>query len=165
MQINRLYSDMGLFVDYVITSSTIINATPEQIWDFFYHIENNYKKWHNDHDFWRWTQGEPLEVGSKIDSQETVGGHKGGIKASVIESVKNKKIALRPVWPLSFMCPKLEWIIEKKGEGTHFIAHTHYHFGKIYLTLRKKSVNEILFLTQKHMDEEGQNLKNILERK
>ena len=156
---------MGLFVPYVITSSTIIDATPEQIWDFFYHIENNYQKWHDDHDFWRWTRGDPLEVGSKIDSQETVGGHKGGIKATVIESVRNKKIAIRPEWPLSFMCPRLEWIIERKGDDTYFIARTHYSFGKIFLTLRKKSVDEILFLTQKHMDEEGVNLKNILERK
>ena len=42
---------MGLFVDYVISSSTIIDATPEQIWDFFYHIEKNYETWHDDHDF------------------------------------------------------------------------------------------------------------------
>jgi hypothetical protein len=67
---------MGLFVDYIITSSTIIDGTPEQIWDFFYHIEKNYETWHDDHDFWHWTKGDPLEVGSKIDSQETVGGHK-----------------------------------------------------------------------------------------
>lgn len=155
---------MGLFVDYVISSSTIIDVTPEQIWDFFYHIEKNYQTWHEDHDFWHWTKGAPLEVGSKIDSQETVGGHKGGIKATVIESVKNQKIVLRPAWPLSFMCPRLEWIIEKKGKDTYFIAHTHYVFGKIFLTLKKKSVDEILFLTQKHMDEEGENLKRILEK-
>ena len=72
---------------------------------------------------------------------------------------------VRPAWPLSFMCPKLEWNIEKKGEDTYFIAQTHYVFGKIFLTLKKKTVDEILFLTQKHMDEEGENLKNILERK
>jgi hypothetical protein len=154
---------MGLFVDHVITSSTIIYATPDLIWDFFYHIENNYGKWHPDHDFWHWTQGEPLALGSKIDSRETVGGHTGGIRATVIESVKNNKIVLRPAWPLSFMCPRLEWIIERKGEFTCFIARTHYVFGKIFLTLRKKSVDEFLYLTQKHMDEEGVNLKKILE--
>ena len=156
---------MGLFLEFVITSSTRIDSTPEKIWDFFYDMENNYTKWHTDHNFWHWTRGKPLEVGSKIDSEETVGGHKGGIKSTVTESVENEKIVLRPAWPLSFMCPKLEWIIEKKGEDTYFIAQTHYVFGKIFLTLKKKTVDEILFLTQKHMDEEGENLKNILERK
>jgi len=67
-------------------------VTPERIWDFFYNIEKNYETWHDDHDFLHWTKGDPLEVGSKIDSQETVGGHKNGIKATVIESVKNQKI-------------------------------------------------------------------------
>jgi len=65
---------MGLFQEFVITSSTRIDSTPEKIWDFFYDIENNYTKWHNDHTFWHWTRGKPLEVGSKIDSEETVGG-------------------------------------------------------------------------------------------
>ena len=155
---------MGLIVPYLITSSAIIDATPVQIGDFFYPTDNNYEKWYDDHDFWRWTRGEPLEAGSKIDSQETVGGHKGGIKATVIESVKNKKIAIRPGWPLSFMCPGLEWIIERKGDDTYVIARTYYSFGKIFLALRKKSVDEILFLPQKHMDEEGVNLKNMVER-
>jgi hypothetical protein len=62
------------------------------------------------------------------------------------------------------MYPKLGWIIERKGEETYFIARTQYVFGKIFLALKKKSVDEILFLTQKHMDEEGKNLKNILKR-
>ena len=156
---------MGIFKKIVIESSTKIETTPEKIWNFFSKIEDNYKRWHpEDHQFWHWTKGKPLEVGSKIDSEETVGGHKGGIKATVIESVKNKKIALKPAWPLSFMCPKLEWIMETKNNNTYFVAQTHYKFGKLFLTFKKNTVDQILYLTKKHMDEEGENLKKILEK-
>lgn len=156
---------MKLFREYIISSSTEINTTPEKIWSFFYNLEKNYTKWHpQDHNFWRWTKGKPLEVGAKINSEETVGGHKGGIKATVIESIKNKKVTLKPFWPVSFMCPKLEWIIEKKEKSTFFIAKTYLKFGRIFISLKKKTVNEIINLTQKHMNEEGKNLKKILER-
>lgn len=155
---------MGLYKHYAVESTTEIKTTPEKIWEFFYAIENNYKIWHPEcHNYWHWLKGNPLEIGSKIDSEETIGGHKSKIKATVIASVKNKEIALKPVFPLSFMCPKLEWVFEPSGENTLFIARTHYKFGRIFLAFKKKTVDEIISLTREHMDEEGDNLKRILE--
>ncbi|MCD4746258.1 MAG: hypothetical protein K8R58_08160 [Bacteroidales bacterium] len=62
---------MGLFKQYIIKSSIKIKATPEKIWNFFYNIEDNYKNWHpKDHNYFHWTKGNPLEVGSEIDSEE-----------------------------------------------------------------------------------------------
>jgi hypothetical protein len=47
---------MGVFREFIIESSTEIQTTPEEIWDFFFDIEDNYKKWHpSNHHFWRWT--------------------------------------------------------------------------------------------------------------
>jgi len=155
---------MGIFKHQIIESATEIKTTTEKIWEFFYKIEENYKRWHPEcHQYWRWSKGNPLEIDSKIDSEETIGGHKSRIKATVIESVKNQKIALKPVWPLTIMCPKIEWIFEPSGENILFIARTHYKFGKIYRTFQKNAVKEIIYLTKKHMDEEGDNLKKILE--
>jgi len=153
---------MGIYKYPVVESITEIKTTPEKIWEFFYKIEDNYKTWHPEcHNYWRWIKGNPLEIGSKMDSEETIGGHKSQIKCTVIESVENQKIAMKTVFPLSFMCPKMEWIFEPSGENTLFIARTHYKFGRIFLALKKKTVAEILSLTQKHMDEEGNNLKKI----
>ena len=52
-----------------------IKATPEKIWAFFIDLEKNYKSWHpQDHVLFRWTKGRPMEEGSTIYAEETVGG-------------------------------------------------------------------------------------------
>ncbi len=156
---------MGIFKHFVIESSIEIHTTPAELWHFFYHLDDNYVKWHPaDHHYWKWTKGNPLEVGAKIDSAETVGGHKSKIVATVIASEKNKLIALKPAWPISVMCPRLEWIFKPNKNTTYFIARTHYKFGRIFLLLKKKTAEEIMEITQIHMDEEGMNLKNLLEK-
>jgi hypothetical protein len=157
---------MGLFTTYIIETVTEIKTTPEKIWEFFLNIERNYKAWHpEDHNYFRWIKGNPLETGSKVDAKETIGGHKGRIKATVIESEENKKIVFKPAFPISFMCPRLEWLIESNGDNTLFIARSYYRFGKLFLTFKKKAADEILSISQQHMDEEGDNLKKILEGK
>jgi hypothetical protein len=69
--------EIGLYKHYIVESVTEIKTTPENIWAFFYKIEDNYKIWHPEcHHYWHWLKGNPLEIGSKIDSEETIGGHK-----------------------------------------------------------------------------------------
>jgi hypothetical protein len=156
---------MELFKKYIIESSVEIKTTPDKIWDFFYNLENNYKEWYpEEHHFFHWTKGEPLEIDSKFDSLEIVDGHKTRLKGKCIEALKNKEIAFKPAFPASIMCTKLEWIFEPKGETTIFIAKTYYKFGKIFLTLKNGTANQIMEITKKHMDTEGQNLKKILEK-
>ena len=154
---------MGLFKQYIIKSSIEIEIAPEEVWNFFYNIEANYKNWHlKDHNYFHWTKGRPLEIGSKFDSEETVDGHKVRIKGTCVESVKSRKIAFKPSWPVSFMCPKIEWIIEPRGDTTIFTAQTHYKFGKLFLILKKGRAEYMMDIAKKHMDEEGENLRNIL---
>ncbi len=156
---------MVLFKKYVIESSIEIKTTPDKIWDFFFNLENNYKEWFpEEHHFFRWTKGEPLIIDSKFDSLEIVDGHKTRLKGKCIEALKNKEIAFRPAFPASIMCTKLEWIFEPKRETTTFISKTYYKFGKIFLTLKNGTAKEIMEITKKHMDTEGQNLKKILEK-
>lgn len=157
---------MSIYTQFIVKSSTEIKTTPEEIWNFFKNIEENYKMWHpKDHVYFHWIKGTPLEVGSKFDSEEAVDGHKVRIKGTCIESEKNKIIVFKPNWPVSFICPRIEWIIEKKGENSVFIANTYYKFGKMYLKTKKEKVDFILKIAQNHMDEEGGNLKKILEQK
>lgn len=155
---------MAFSEQHIIKSSIEIETTPEKIWDFFLNLEKNYTKWHpEDHVFWRWVNGKPLEVGTKIDSKEIIQGHKAGIKAVVLETIKNKKIVLGLRWPFSIVCPKIEWIIETKGSNCIFTAITYYKFSKAFLWFH--NINDILNMTKKHMDEEGENLKKLLELK
>ncbi len=141
---------MELFKKYIIESSVEIKTTPGKIWDFFYNLENNYKEWYpGEHRFFCWTKGEPLEIDSKFDSLEIVEGHKTRLKGKCIEALKNKKIAFKPAFPASIMCTKLKWIFKPKGETTIFIAKTYYKFGKIFLTLKKGTANQIMEITKR----------------
>lgn len=156
---------MELFKKYIIESSIEIKTSPDKIWDFFYNLEKNYKEWYpEEHHFFRWTKGKPLEIDSKFDSLEIVSGHKTRLKGKCIEAIKNKNIAFKPAFPASIMCTKLEWIFESNGETTVFLAKTYYKFGKIFLSLKKGAAKEIMKITKRHMDTEGVNLKNILEK-
>ena len=156
---------MGVYTQFIVKSSIEIDTTPEKIWDFFKNIEQNYTKRHpKDHVFFNWVKGKPLEVGSKFDSEETVDGNKVRIKGTCVESEENKIMAFKPAWPVSFMCPRIESIIESKGTKAVFTANTYYKFGKMYLKTKKDKVESILKVAQKHMDEEGENLKKLLEK-
>lgn len=62
------------------------------------------------------------------------------------------------------MCPKIEWIIEPQGNTTIFTAQTYYKFGKLFLLLKKGHAEYMMDIAKKHMDEEGVNLKSILEK-
>ncbi len=155
---------MGMFKTFVVESSIEINAGPEKIWDFFYKIESNYKDWYpEEHHYFKWTKGKALEPGSKFDSLEIVDGHKTRIKGVCQEAVKNSRIGLKPSWPVSFMCPKLEWLIVPQNDKTTFTAKTYYKFGRLFLTLKKGAAQEIMNITQIHMNREGENLKRLLE--
>ena len=99
------------------------------------------------------------------DSEELMNGELLKIKATVVESTPNRKVGFKLSFPLSFMCPKLEWQIEPKGPNSVFTAVTYYKFGKLFLKFGKKRADKILETTKKHTKEEGENLKKILEKK
>ena len=85
------------------------------------------------------------------------------LKGSCTEIILNRKIVLKFDFPTSFMCPKIEWLIEPKGKSSVFTALTYYKFGRLFLKFSKDKVDYILETSNKHMQEEGENIKNILE--
>lgn len=155
---------MKIFSHFTVESAVDIDAPTERVWDFFYRIGDNYTAWHRGaHHDWRWKKGAPLAPGSVADAEETVGGHRSRIRVRVIESLKEQKVALKPAWPVSFMCPRIEWHLEPNGSGTRFVARTHFRFGWLFLRFKRPTVDRILYHTRQHMLEEGQNLKKLLE--
>jgi hypothetical protein len=46
-----------------------------------------------------------------------------------------------------------------------FTAVTYYKFGRLFLKFGKKRVDKILVIAKKHITEEGENIKTILEKK
>ncbi|HOC77814.1 MAG TPA: SRPBCC family protein [Methanofastidiosum sp.] len=155
---------MEIYKEFILKHSIEIMVPSEKLWDFFYNIENNYILWHpKDHIQFKWKKGNPLEVGSTIYSEQTMGGETGKLKGVCSEIIPYRKIAFNFDFPTSFMCPRIEWLIEPKGKNSIFTALTYYRFGKLFLRLNKDKVDHILETTEEHMKEEGKNLKRILE--
>ena len=59
--------------------------------------------------------------------------------------------------------PKNEFFIEQKGESCLFIASGTYRVGWIGKTFFNNAIEKALSSVKKHMQEEGVNLKTILE--
>jgi uncharacterized protein YndB with AHSA1/START domain len=155
---------MGMFSQMILSDSVEINTTPEKIWEFFTNLEKNYKTWHpEDHILFKWTKGKPMESGSRWYGEEIVRGKLFKLKGTIGEVIPNRKIVFNFSFPVSLVAPKFEWLIEPKGSTSVFTARSYLRAGEFYLKFFKKEMNYKLDLHNKHVREEGENLKRILE--
>ncbi|MFC1915080.1 hypothetical protein ACFLW4_00045 [Chloroflexota bacterium] len=136
-----------------------INTTPEKIWEFWANMDKNYRAWHpEDHILFRWTKGKPMEDGSKIYVEETVGGKLLKLKVTCVDVIPNRKFALIFPFPASLFA-KYEYLIEPRGVNTAFTAYTYLK----YPGFAQKRIQSVVEIGKKHVKEEGENLKKILE--
>ncbi len=147
-----------------IKDSIEIKTKPEKIWEFFTNLEENYKTWHpQDHVLFKWTGGKPMEVGSTFYGEEVMRGELKKLKGTCVESIPNRKVVFKLPFPISLVTSKIEWIIEPKGSNSVFTAIIDLRFERFYRKLFKKRIETAIEVAEKHMGEEGENLKKILE--
>ena len=147
-----------------LSHSIEIKTSPEKIWNFFKNTEN-YTTWHpKDHIKFIWTEGKPLEVGSKFYSEQLVFGKVQKYKGLITEIIQNRKIVFTFKFPVSLISPRIEWRIEPKGSNTVFTAITYMRAGHLYKKLFKKGMKNLIKEHDRHVSEEGENLKIILEK-
>ena len=155
---------MKLFKPWVLEHSVEINATPAKIWEFFTNLETNYTAWHpEDHIVFRWTRGKPMEPGSGWYGEEMVLGKLFKLKGTVGEVIPERKIFFKYSFPMSLVAPGFEWLIEPKGAGSVFTARGYMKAGDLLLKLSRKEIETKLEMHNKHVKEEGENLKKLLE--
>jgi uncharacterized protein YndB with AHSA1/START domain len=148
-----------------IKDSIEIKTTPEKIWEFFVHLDENYRAWHpEDHILFRWIGGKPLEVGSTFYAEQRVKGKVVKYRGTFIEIIPNRKIVFKCAFPVSVVSPKFEWLIEPKDPNCVFTAVTYMRFGRLFQKLFKKHIEGSKQVHDKHVKAEGENLKKILEK-
>ena len=143
----------------ILEDSIEIGTTPEKVFEWIIHFEENYKAWHPDHVTCRWIKGEPASKGSVLYIEEYVHGelHKMKFRMKKIEPAS---IEYDISFPLSLICPKGSFHIRPKGNGCIFTAALTVRLGALLKILFKKRVNAL----RMHMKEEGENLKQLLEK-
>ena len=158
---------MAILEDRTITDSIEIKTTPEKIFAFITSLvdDESYRAWHKeDHVSLRWLKGSPWQEGSLAYAQEYMHGKLHKLKFIVTKVIPNERIEYVPNSRLlRIYVPKNEFIIERKGDSCIFTAKGTYRVGWIVKTFFKKVLEYGLTCVKKHMKEEGENLKAILE--
>ena len=146
-----------------LSHSIEIKTTPEKIWNFLKNPEN-YTIWHpQDHIKVIWTEGKPFEIGSKFYSEQRVFGKVQKYNAKIQEIIPNRKIVFTFKFPVSLISPEIEWRIDPKGSNTVFTAISYLRAGYLLKKVFKKGMNKLIEEHNRHVGEEGENLKKLLE--
>ena len=67
-------------------------------------------------------------------------------------------------FPVSLVSPGIEWQIKPKGSNSIFIAISYINCIGFYRLIARKHVDSRIKIGKKHIKEEGENLKKILEK-
>lgn len=158
---------MAFFEEVILKDTIEIETTDEKVFNFLTSIvdDDGYRAWHEkDHVSFRWLKGNPWAEGSVLYAEEYIHGKLHKLKFKIIKIIPNKRIEYTPTSPfLRRFFPKNEFIIEGKGDYCLFTASGTYRVGKLGKILFKRAIENSLSSVRKHMREEGENLKAILE--
>ena len=144
-----------------------VNASAEKVYDWLCQRckdKDSYRAWHPDHVDIRWIKGEPLQEGSIVYAEEYLHGDLHKLKFRITKIVPNRVIEYRSLFPLSILAPGNRFVIEPKGESSCiFTAMGSLRLPSwLFRKLHKKHEHKIE-ATERHMKEEGENLKRALE--
>ena len=160
---------MAFFKDFFLEDTIKIKTTPEQIFSFLTSIidDDSYRSWHKeDHVSFRWIEGQPWTENSILYAEEYIHDKLHKFKFKVVKIEPFERIEYVPVSRfLRKFFPKNEFRIEQKGHFCFFTASGTYRVGWIGKKFFKKAIDKGLSSVKKHMREEGENLKEILENK
>jgi hypothetical protein len=146
-----------------IKNSIEIKATQEKIFDGLVKVlssQEYYKKWHKDHVKCQWLKGKPFEKGSMLYIEEYLHGKLHKIKLLSTKLEPYRKVEYKLLFPMLVVCPSGSFIIEPKKESCIFTATLSFRFGWLFLKLARSNVEAV----KKHMENEGKNLKELIEK-
>jgi hypothetical protein len=145
-----------------LADSIRIKATPEKIFNTlldFFSTEENYKMWHKDHVSCKWIKGNPFEKGSILYAEEYLHGELHKMKFLCTNLIINNKFEYRVLFPASIICPGGNFLIQQDERHCIFTANLFLRFGNFFYKYAKDRIG----ILEKHMKEEAENLKKIVE--
>ncbi|NHF59744.1 SRPBCC family protein [Flavobacteriaceae bacterium TP-CH-4] len=148
----------------LIKDTIEINAAPTKVFDMLAQLfssNEDYRKWHGEHVSCKWIKGNPNEVGSILYCEEYLHGKLHRLKTRLTEIEPKRKVSYRFLFPIGILCPEGSFVIEPKGEGSIFTATLSFNFGHLLSQIAPIRIEAI----KRHMKEEGENLKALVEMK
>jgi hypothetical protein len=150
-----------------LSDSIEVKAAPEEVFEWLvqrFRDKESYRAWHPEHVDIRWIKGEPLREGSIVYAEEYLQGDLHKLKFRITKLIPNKLIEYRSLFPLSLLAPGNKFSIEPTGgDGCIFTASGSLRIPRwLFKKMHKKHEGKIE-ATERHMREEGENLKKALE--
>ena len=144
-----------------LRDSITIKRPPEVIYGWFKNnFVKDYKKWHpKDHILAKWIKGQGFEPGSVLYAEEHLGERTARLTFKLTKNIPDSLIEYKVLFPESIICSGGSFLIESHGEGSIFTATLTFRFGFILSKFLAKRINTL----KRHMKEEGENLKKLLE--
>ena len=160
---------MKLLEDILINDSIEIQTTPMDVFRFFLQIvdDASYQVWHpEDHVAFRWIKGVPWQEGSVAYSEEYLHGKLHKFKFLINKVVADREIELVPLSRfIRIFFPWNRFSIEPREGYCVFTASGVMRVGRLVRLLAGRKLDEGVSSVRKHMKEEGENLKRILEKR
>ena len=145
----------------ILEASTRIEASSEDVFRFFEHIDENYEDWHPDHVTFRWVEGDGLERGNRAYFEEVIGGELKKQTVRYTEVERARYIELQPTRRLiRLLLPHISFTIEPENSGCRLIQRIKIRTGPIGARFNRREFDAV----RTHMREEGENLKTLVER-
>ena len=150
-----------------LKNSIEINASAEKVFDQL--VKNlsdseSYRSWHPEHVDLRWIKGEPVREGSILYAEEYLDGNLHKLKFRITRVVPNNLIAYAPLFPLSIIATGNSFSAVSKGENRCvFSSEGHIRFPLWLFKKIHKCHEGKLVASEKHMKEEGENIKKAVE--
>lgn len=143
-----------------MTDEIWIRSTPEAFFDFFEKMEEHYTDWHPDHRLFRWVDGRGVEEGVTFYFEEVIGGElmKKKVVFTRVEEARHLEFTFTNRL-LRLIMPRISFHAEPKDDGILVTAEIHVRTGPIGAWLNRREFDAV----RRHMREEGENLKRILE--
>lgn len=144
----------------ILRDTVVIRSTPDAFFAFFEAMETNYLRWHPDHRLFRWEEGRGLGEGVVFYFEEVIGGKllKKRVVFTRIEPGRHIEFTFTNRL-LRLILPRMVFRAEPRGDDIRVTAEIVVRTGPIGAWLNRKEFDAV----RRHMAEEGQNLKRILE--
>lgn len=144
----------------ILEAGVAISARPEDVFDFFSRMEENYLRWHPGHISFRWEGEGGLREGVVFSFEERIAGKRLSKRVRFTRIEPGRLIAFAPVNPLMrLVLPRISFAIAPDRAGIRVTQTIPVRTGPIGAWLNRREFDAV----QVHMREEGENLKRILE--
>lgn len=142
-----------------LTDSIRIDSPPEPVWEWLSALSEHYTEWHPDHVSAEWEHGEPNQVGSILKAVEDLGGTREVLRLEMTSVEPPHRFEYRIRGPISLLLPGGAFAVVSDDGGSRFTATISYRFGRLTERLFRRRTAAL----RRHMEEEGENLKRIIE--